>query len=86
VSRRRPPPLPEPDKPVAEMTPTEHDDYVAKVRRAIRDDEVRRGARRPRTMREMEIRHQAIVEQDERLIRRAARAERRSQRQDGDGA
>jgi hypothetical protein len=47
--------LPEPGKPVAEMTAAERAAYVTALRRALRDDEVRHGKRKPRTMRETEI-------------------------------
>jgi hypothetical protein len=40
-----------PQRPLAEMTPDERAAYVAKVCQVLRDDEVRRGARRPRTVR-----------------------------------
>jgi hypothetical protein len=78
MGKRRPPPLPEPDKPLAEMTPAERDAYTRAVMRVIRDDEVRRGARRPRTMREIELAREGRAEREERLARRIARAERRS--------
>ena len=80
MSRRRPPPIEEPDKSAGEMTSAERAEYVRKLRRAVRDDEVRRGARAPRTMRETEIWHQAQAERDERQARRIARAERRQER------
>lgn len=53
--RRRRIELPEPGKPVAEMTADERAAYVTALRQALRDDEVRRGKRKPRTMRETEI-------------------------------
>ena len=46
MTRLPPLPLPEPDKPIAEMTGTERAAYVRKVQRVIRDDEVYRGTRR----------------------------------------
>jgi len=57
--------------------------YLAKLRRALRDDEVRRGARMPRTMRETEIMLEGMDERDERLARRIARAKRKQGRQAG---
>jgi hypothetical protein len=79
--RRRPPPIEEPDKPLAEMTPAERSAYLAKVRRVLRDDEVRRGARPPpRTMREHEIWREAQAERDERLAQQIARAKRKQER------
>jgi hypothetical protein len=45
--------------------------------RAIRDDEIRRGSRRPRSMREVEIWRQGEAERAERLAARIARARRR---------
>lgn len=47
-------------QPVLEMTPTERDAYTTSLRRALRDDEVRRGRRPPRSMRETEIWRQAL--------------------------
>jgi hypothetical protein len=47
--------FPEPSKPVTEMTPDERAAYTAQLRRALRDDEIRRGTRPPRSMREVEI-------------------------------
>jgi hypothetical protein len=49
------PELPGRDEPLAEMTADERAAYLTAVRRALRDDEVRRGKRRPKTMREFEI-------------------------------
>jgi hypothetical protein len=37
------------------MTPAERDAYTARLRRALRDDEIRRGSRPPKAMREMLI-------------------------------
>jgi len=45
----------------------------------LHDDEVRRGTRQPKTMREFEIWREARAEQDERLARRIARADRGQQ-------
>jgi hypothetical protein len=75
VSRRRPPPLPELGKPWDQMTDEEKRADMRRALRVIRDDEVRRGARRPQTMREFDIAREGRVERDERLTRRAARAE-----------
>jgi hypothetical protein len=83
VTRRRPPPLPEPGKPWDQMTDDEKRADIRRALRVIRDDEVRRGARRPQTMREFDIAHQGRVERDERLARRVARAELRKQRRAG---
>jgi hypothetical protein len=77
VSRRRPPELPEPPKPLAQMTPAELDAYRRQFLRAVRDDEIRRGVRRPRTMREVDIMREGMAEREARLARRIARAERR---------
>lgn len=76
MSRRRPQPIEEPDKSMDEMTSKERAAYLTRLRRAVRDDQVRRGARRPKTMREAEIWHEALAERDERRARRIARAER----------
>ena len=81
MSRLRPPPMEEPDKPVSEMTPTERAAYARQIQRAMRDDEVRRGVRPPKTMREMEIWHEAQAEREQRRTRRIDRAERRQERQ-----
>jgi hypothetical protein len=80
MGRRRPPPIEEPDKPVGEMPPTELAAYAARLRRTLRDDEVRRGARRPRSAREFEIWTQARAAQDERQAARIAWAERKPER------
>lgn len=74
------PELPEPSKPVAEMTPAERNAYTASIRRTRRDDEVRRGRRPPRSMREVLAWHEALVAEDEQAAARIARAERRQQR------
>ncbi len=62
--RRRLLELPEPSKPVAKMTDAERVAYLTAVRRALRDDEVRRGKRKPKTMRETEIFLQALGERE----------------------
>jgi hypothetical protein len=46
----------------------------------MRDDEISRGTRRPRSMREVEIWREAQAEREARLARRIARAERRRAR------
>jgi len=74
------PEFPEPEKPVAEMTAAERAAYTAQLRRTLRDDQVRRGSRPPRSMREFEIWHEALAEEDEKTAARIARAERRQQR------
>ena len=82
MTRRRPPEfidIPEPQTPVREMTPAERGAYVGQLRRAVRDYDVRRGARRPQTMREMEIVLAGFAEREHRLTRRAERPERRQQ-------
>jgi len=83
MSQRRPPPIEEPDKPLAEMTPKERAAYIARFRRTLHDDEVRRGTRRPKTNREFEIWREAQAEKDEQMAARVARAERRQERQAG---
>jgi hypothetical protein len=80
AGRRRPPELPKPSKPISEMTPAERAVHVAQLRRALRDEEVRRGTRPPKTMREMEIWHEAQAAKEERTAARIARAERKQQR------
>ena len=92
LRRLRPPPppleLPEPGKPLAAMSPEERAAYVRKLRRALRDNEVRSGTRRPGTLREMEIwregeadrerwRVEMIAEAERQQEERAARGERR---------
>jgi hypothetical protein len=47
--------FPAPEKPLAEMTSSERAACAASLRRVLRDDEVRRGKRKPKTMREFEI-------------------------------
>jgi hypothetical protein len=80
MSRRRPPPIEEQEKPLGEMTPAERAAYLAQVRRTLREDEIRRGARPPRSLREFEIWREAQAEKDERAATRTARLERRQQR------
>lgn len=75
MGRRRLPQIPESDKPLSDMTPDELDAYRRQFRRALADDEVRRGVRRPKTMREAELWHAALAERDERRAQRIARAE-----------
>lgn len=67
MSRRRAPEIPEPPKPLTEMTPAELNTWRRQFFRAMRDDEVRRGARPPRTMRETEIWRAGRAEREERL-------------------
>jgi hypothetical protein len=73
-------PGPEPDKPLAEMTAEERVAYLRKLRRWIRDNEVYRGARAPRTMREIELRRQGAAAREAMRAERIARAERRVER------
>ncbi|MGH3295761.1 MAG: hypothetical protein ACRDP7_28575 [Trebonia sp.] len=77
AGRTRPPELPKPEKLLTEMTPAELRAYTTQLRRALRDDEVRRGRRRPKTMREFQIWHEAQAAKEERAAARIARAERR---------
>jgi hypothetical protein len=74
------PEFPKPSKPLTEMTAAERSAYTAQLRRALRDDEVRQGRRPPRSMREVEIWHQALVAKDEQAAARIARAERKQRR------
>jgi hypothetical protein len=74
------PEFPKPSKPLTEMTQAERSAYTAQLRRALRDDEVRRGRRPPKSMREFEIWHGALAAKDEETAARIARAERRQQR------
>lgn len=71
--------MPKASKPVSEMTPAERAKYAAQLRRALRDDEVRRGRRAPKTMCEMEIWHEALAEEDERAAACTARVDRSKQ-------
>jgi hypothetical protein len=59
------------------MTTAERAAYTASLRRALRDDEVRRGTRRPQTMRETEIMLAGFADREARHDRRAERAWRR---------
>lgn len=77
MTRRPLPDLPELPKPLKEMTVGELADYRRQFLRALRDDEVRRGVRRPRTMRETEIMLAGFAEREHRLTLRAERAGRR---------
>ncbi len=83
MSRLQPLPIPEPDKPLSEMTDAERAAYLRQLRRAIRDDEIYRGARPPRTMRELELRRQGDAAREVKRAERIARAERRQQRRGG---
>jgi hypothetical protein len=89
VTRRRlrppPPPLelPEPGKPLAEMTVAEREAYLRQLRRALRDDQVRRGIQPPRTMREMEIWREGEAEREKWRAEKIAEIERRQQRRAG---
>jgi hypothetical protein len=80
MSRRRPPPIEQPEKPLSEMTPDERSAYTARLRRTLRDEEIRLGTRRPRSIREFEIWHEVLAEKDVKTAARVARAERRQQR------
>jgi hypothetical protein len=80
MSRLRPLAIDKPDKPITDMTPEQLAGYMAKVRRALRDDEVRRGARRPRTMREVELWREAQAAREERRAKRIARVKRKQER------
>jgi hypothetical protein len=84
MTRRRPEPIEEPEKPWEEMTDDEKRAYLARVQRGTRDGEVRRGRRPPRSMRETEIWHQALVAKDEQTAARIARAERMQQRREAE--
>ena len=89
MTRRRPAflDLPEPEKPFREMTGAERGAYFGQLRRALRDDEVRSGSRRPQTMREFGIAREGQLEREERMTRRAERAGRSQQPpQDGQEA
>jgi hypothetical protein len=52
------------------MTATERMAYVRQLRRALRDEEIRRRTRRPKSNREFEIWHQALVVKDEKAAAR----------------
>lgn len=81
--RLRPPPppleLPEPEKPLNEMTSAERATYLRKLRWALRDHEVQRGVRRPNTMRETEIWREGEAEREKWRAERIAEAERRQE-------
>lgn len=68
LRRLRPPlpplDIPEAGKPLAEMTGAERSAYLGKLRRALRDHEVRSGTRRPTTLREMEISREGEAERE----------------------
>jgi len=83
VTRLQPLPIPEPDKALGEMTDAERAAYLRQLRRAIRDDEIYRGARPPRTMRELELRRQGDAARAAQRAERIARAERRQRRRAG---
>jgi hypothetical protein len=75
---------PQPDKPLAEMTPRERAAFRTKLRREIRDRQVATGTKTPKTMRETEIWMALRAERDERLARRIALASRGQQDDTGD--
>ena len=83
LRRLRPPPppleLPEPGKPLVEMSSTERAAYTRKLRRALRDHEVRRGVRRPGTMREMEIWREGEADREKWRVEMIAEAERQQE-------
>lgn len=87
--RLRPPPrpleFPEPGKPLAEMTASEKAAYLRQLRRVLRDDEVRRGIRTPRTMREIEIWREGEAEREKWLAEKIAKAGRRQAARAGRG-
>lgn len=62
------------------MTPAERVAYFRKVRRALRDNEVRSGTRRPNTMREMEIWREGEADREKWLAEQVAEAEERASR------
>jgi hypothetical protein len=80
AGRRKPPEIEDPPKPLSEMTRGELDSWRRQFFRTMRDDEISRGTRRPRSMREVEIWREAQAEREARLARRIARAERRRAR------
>jgi len=82
MTRRLRPPrpplqLPEPGKPPSEMTSAERAAYLRQLRRALRDDQVRRGTRPPSTMREMEIWREGEAQREQWREERIAQAEQR---------
>jgi hypothetical protein len=69
------PELPKPSKPLTEMTAAELTAHTAQLRRALRDDEVRRGRRPPRSMREVEIWRATLPGADDQTGRNGAHRE-----------
>jgi hypothetical protein len=61
------------------MTAAERATYLRKLRRALRDDQVRRGVRVPGTMREMEIWREGEAERERWRAEKIAEAERRQE-------
>jgi hypothetical protein len=61
------------------MTAAERETHFRKLRRALRDDQVRRGSRAPRTMREMEIWREGDAERERWRAEQIAEAERRQE-------
>lgn len=87
MSRLPPLPMPdEPDKPLGDMTAEEQAAYLRQLRRWIRDDEVYRGARAPRAMREVELRRQGEAAREALRAERTARTLRRQARRATRGA
>jgi hypothetical protein len=84
MTRRLRPPrpplqLPEPGKPLADMTSAERATYLRQLRRALRDDQVRRGVQQPGTMREMEIWREGEADREKWRAEKIAEAERRQE-------
>ena len=67
------------------MIPEERAEHLRGLRRTLRDEQVRRGTRPPKTMREMEIWHEALAAREEQAAKRIARAERKQRPGTGPG-
>jgi hypothetical protein len=73
--RPTPPPMPEPGKPVAEMTSEERTKYARSLQRWLRDQDVAAGRRAPKNMRETGIWLEGMRERDAAMDQLIADAE-----------
>jgi len=76
MTRRRPEPIEEPEKPFEQMTDDEKRADLTRDLRKVRDGEVRRG-RRPRSMRETRLWLEGHEAREQQTAARVARAERK---------
>jgi hypothetical protein len=73
--------LPNPGKSFLEMSPEERLQFRTDIGRALRDDAIRLGRKRPRTARERQIAEESQAERDARAQKRVDRLMRRGIRE-----